>query len=161
MRLARHTLLGIAAAFALAACSVPDLHTAQDYAAAAALGDPDGSLTTIVGPSTAVVQMRSSVRFPQGDVASGVHSVLMYDGPANAPGTCRFQIGYEARNSSTIVKEDPVTEPCDGKRPARFRIAGNDVAFTGHLVQTTYKGTPVTLFEISGHAVPASIRVVY
>ena len=34
LRFARHALLRIAAAFALAACSAPDLHSAADYAGA-------------------------------------------------------------------------------------------------------------------------------
>jgi len=160
MRLASYALL-IVAAFALGACSTADLHSARDYALASAIGDPDGSLTTIVGPATAVVQMTSDVRFPQGDRASEVRSVLMYVGPARAPGVCRFQIGHAAHHSFTIVKEDVVERPCDGKRWARFRIAGTDIAFVGHLAQTNYKGTPVTLFELSDRAVPASIRVVY
>ena len=54
-----------------------------------------------------------------------------------------------------------MTQPCDGKQQARFRIAGIDVAFVGHLVKTDYKGTPVTLFEISDHTVPESIHLVY
>jgi hypothetical protein len=151
----------VVAALALAACSAPGLHSAQDYAGASAIGDPDGSLTTIVGPATAVVQMTSTVRFPQGDTGADVRSVLMYDGPASTPGACRFQAGYKANHSFTIVKEDATNQPCDGKRWARFRIAGVDVAFVGHLVPTNYKGTPVTLFEISDHTVPESIHLVY
>ncbi len=160
MRLSRH-MLQVAAAFVLAACSTADIHSAQDYAAASAVGDPNGSLTTMVGPGTAVVRMTLTLRFPQGDAASDVHSLLMYDGPASTPRTCLFQIGYAAHVSSTIVKEDVVKQPCDGKQWARFRIAGVDIAFIGHLVKTNYKGTPVTLFEISDQKVPESIHLVY
>jgi hypothetical protein len=154
-------LLQVAAAAALAACGTPDLHSAQDYASASSVGAPDGSLTTIVGPDTPVVKMTSTLRFPQGDIAPDVRSVLMYDRPASTPGACFFQAGYKAGHSDTIVKEETAIQPCDGKRPARFRIAGVDVAFVGHLVTSNDKGTPVTLFEISDHTVPQSIRVVY
>ncbi len=161
MQNARLTLLTIAAAVALAACGTPDHHTAQDFAGATASGDPDGTLTTIVGPVTPVLKMTSAVRFAQGDTVPGVRSVLMYDRPAPTPGACVFEIGYLANRSSAIVKEDPVQQPCDGKQQARFRIAGVDVAFVGHLVKTNYKGTPVTLFEISDHTIPESVHLVY
>jgi hypothetical protein len=160
---ARLTLLSIVAAISLAACgaSKPDPHSAQDYAGASAVGDPDGSFTTILGPVTPIVVMKSTVKFPQGDSVPLVHSVLMYEHPAAAAGMCVFEIGYRANSSSDIVKEAPVQQPCDGKQQARFRIAGVDVAFVGHLVKTDYKGTPVTLFEIGDRTIPESIHVVY
>jgi hypothetical protein len=126
-----------------------------------AVNDPEGSLTTIVGPGTAIVSMASTVKFPQGDTASGVRSVLMYDRPSGRSGLCLFQIGHAARYSSSIVTEDVVKRPCDGKQWARFRIAGTDIGFIAHLVRTSYKGTPVTLLEIGDRQAPGSLRVVY
>lgn len=160
----RYIVLAFAAAISLAACggSRPDPHTARDYAGATSAGDPNGTFTTILGPATPIVVMTSALRFPQGDTAPRVRSVLMYDHPVeDTPGTCVFEIGYRAYTSDTIVKEAPVQQPCDGKKQARFRIGGTDVSFVGHLVKTDYKGTPVTLFEISDHTVPESIHLVY
>ncbi len=148
-------------ALVLAACSTEAPHSAQDFQKAVALGDPDGSLTTIVGPQTAIVRMTSALKFPDGNTQSDLRSVLMYDRPGTRPGTCLFQIGHAAKYSPTIVKEDEVTRPCDGLRWARFRIAGTDVAFVARLVHTQYKGTPVTLLEISEHEAPQSLRLVY
>jgi hypothetical protein len=148
------------AAFAFTACAAPDLHSAKDYAAATSAGDPDGSLTLIGGPATPLVLMTSALHFPQGDTAQ-VRSVLMYDAPGTSPGMCRFEVGYKAVKSYTIVKEDAVQQPCDGKQTAHFHIAGLDVSFVAHLEQKNYKGTPVTLLEIGDHNVPSSLRVVY
>jgi hypothetical protein len=150
----------VVASLALAACGTAALHSSQDYANAAAVGDPDGSLTTIVGPNTEIVNMTSTVKFPQGDT-SAVRSVLMYVAPGSRPGTCTFQIGHLASHTFTIVKEDKMERPCDGKRWASFRIAGTDVGFVAHLTSTNYKGTPVTLLEISDHKAPDSLRLVY
>ena len=148
--------------FALSACNVTAaLHSPQDYAKATSLGDPDGSLTEIVGPATPIVEMTSGLKFPQGDIAPAVRSVLMYDKPSTSAGMCVFQIGYSPQRSFTVIKEDEVTAPCDGKRWARFHIAGADVGFVAHLAHMNYKGTPVTLLEISDHQQPDSIRVVY
>jgi hypothetical protein len=85
----------------------------------------------------------------------------MYDHPDALPGLCLFQIGHVERSSFSIVKEAIVKQPCDGKRWARFRIAGSDVGFVAHLMRTNYKGTPVTLLEIGDHQAPQSLRVVY
>lgn len=158
---ARLTILSIAATIALAACSTPDIHSAKDYAGASAVGNPDGTFTIILGPATPIVKMTSTVKFPQGDTWPLVHSVLMYEHPAATAGTCVFEIGYKSNTSSQIVKEDPVEQPCDGKQQARFRIAGVDVAFVGHLEKKDYKGTPVTLFEITDRTIPESIHLVY
>jgi hypothetical protein len=150
---------GAAASLALFGCSTASLHPFADYAAATAVDDPDGSLTTIVGPATKIVDMTSTIRFPQGDGAE-VHSALFYVEPA-AGGSCRFRIGYVAKHTFTVVKSDPIDQPCDGKRWARFRIAGQDVGFVAHLMKTNYKGTPVTLLEIGDHKNPDALRVVY
>jgi len=161
----RRTLETLAAAvlviLALAGCAPALRHSPQDYANAVALNDPDGSLTTIVGPATAIVRMTSTVKLPEGDTASGVRSVLMYDRPSGQPGFCLFQIGHAPRFSSSVVTEDAVKRPCDGKQWARFRITGTDIGFIAHLMHTNYKGKPVTLLEISDHQVPGSMRVVY
>ncbi len=154
-------LLGIAVTLALTGCATGKTHTAQDFQKAVALGNPDGSITTIVGPETAIVRMTSTIKFPDGDTESGMRSVLMYDGPGGRPGTCLFQIGHAAKYSPAIVKEDVVTRPCDALRWARFRIAGTNVAFVAHLTHTQYKGTPVTLLEISERDAPASLHLVY
>lgn len=146
---------------ALAGCVTAPPRSPQDYANAVALRDPDGSLTTIVGPATAIVRMTSTVKFPEGDTAPGVRSVLMYDRPSGQPGFCLFQIGHAPRFSSSIVTEDVVKRPCDGKQWARFRITGTDIGFIAHLMHTNYKGRPVTLLEIGDHQVPGSMRVVY
>jgi hypothetical protein len=136
-------------------------HSPRDYASAVAVAKPDGSFTLIVGPATPIVKMESTLKFPQGDTEPGVHSVLMYDRPGTRPDTCLFQIVYEAAYSTEIVKENAVEQPCDGKRWARFRIAGDDVAFVAHLNRTSYKGTPVTLLEIGDHQAPDSIHLIY
>ena len=166
MRNVRYIVLAIAAVISMAACSRPrpDPHTAQDYAGATSAHDPDGTFTTILGPATPIVVMTSALRFPQGDTAPRVRSVLMYDRPVEgqgAPGMCVFEIGYRASTSDAIVKEAPVQQPCDGKKQARFRIAGVDVAFVGHLEAKDYKGTPVTLFEITDQTKPDSLHLVY
>jgi hypothetical protein len=162
MRNARSIALSLGLAIVLAACSKPDTHTAADYTAASASGDPDGgTMTTIVGPGNPIVQMKSTVKFPQGDTVAEVHSVLMYEHPAATPGTCVYEIGYLANHASPIVKEDPVEQPCDGKQQARFRIAGVDIAFVAHLEKKNYKGTPVTIFEIGDHTIPSTIHLVY
>lgn len=160
-RRAHQTVIAAVTAFGLAACSLGPTHSPKDYQNAVALGDPDGSLTTIVGPVTAIVRMSSTLRFPEGDTASGERSVLMYDRPAGRPGMCLFEIGHRAQFSSTIVKEAVMQQPCDGKRWARFRIAGRNFAFVAHLTHTHYKSTPVTLLEIDDHQGPASLRLVY
>lgn len=86
----------------------------------------------------------------------------MYDRPSAVAGSCLFQIGHAETDSlSSIVKEDVVQRPCDGKRWARFRIAGTGIGFVAHLMHTKYKGTPVTLLEIGDQEVPPSLRVVY
>lgn len=145
----------------LVGCGSGPAHSPQDYQSAVAVGKPDGSFTTIVGPATPIVKATSTLKFPQGDTEFGERSVLMYDRPSERTGMCLFQIGYAAAHSSSIVKEGPVEQPCDGKRWARFHIAGTDVGFVGHLVRTQYKSTPVTLLEISDHRVPDSLLVVY
>lgn len=160
-KITHETLIAAAATLALVACSLGTTHSPQDYAKAVALNDPDGSLTTIVGPATAIVSITSTLKFPEGDTESGERAVLMYDRPNDRPGICLFQIGHAARYSSSIVKESIVQRPCDGKQWAYFRIAGTDVAFVAHLLHTHYKRTPVTLLEIGDHTAPASIRVVY
>jgi len=158
----RQTLIAAAfVALALAGCIPAPPHSPYDYANAVALKDPDGSLTTIVGPTTAIVRMTSTVKFPEGDTASGVRSVLMYDRPSGQRAFCLFQIGHASRFLASIVTEVVVKRPCDGKQWAHFRIAGTDIAFIGHLMHTNYKGTPVTLLEISDHQVPGSMQVVY
>jgi len=144
----------------IAGCAAAPVHSSTDYANAAAVGDASGSLTTIVGPATAIIEMRSAVKFPEGDTASGVRSVLMYDGVSDQPGFCLFQIGHAAQSSS-MVTEAALKRPCDGKHWARFRIAGTGIGFISHLVRTSYKNTPVTLLEITDHQAPDSIRVVY
>jgi hypothetical protein len=149
------------ATLALTGCTLAPTRSAKDYANAVALNDPDGSLTTIVGPATAIVTMTSTVKFPEGDSASGVRSVLMYDRPSGQGGFCLFQIGHTSRFASSVVKEDVVQQPCDGKRWARFRIAGTDLGFVAHLMHTNYKGTPVILLEIGEHRAPESIRIFY
>jgi|SRR5579862_3915607 len=157
-RLLRFTIA--IAVFVLAGCgATAALHSPEDYANAVALDDPDGSLTTIVGPNTEIVKMTSTVKFPQGDT-SPVRSVLMYYAPARS-GTCTFQIGYMASHTFTIVKEEKTVQPCDGKQWAHFHIAGTDISFVGHLDNKNYKGTPVTLLEISDYKHPDSIRVTY
>ncbi len=153
------SIAAILAAFALAACTAWPTHSPKDYAGAVAVGDPDGSLTTFVGPVTAVVKMKSTVKFPEGDTVSGVRSVLMYDRSDAQPGFCTFEIGH--RIYSSIVRKDRVKRPCDGKHWARFRIAGTDIGFIAHLTRTNYKGTPVTLLEISDRHIPDSMQVVY
>jgi len=158
--LSRYMLSAYVAA-ALAGCMTASSHSPQDYANAIALSDPDGSLTTIVGPATAIVRMTSNLKFPEGDAASGVRSALMYVRPSGQPGFCLFQIGHAPRFASSIVTEDVTKRPCDGKQWARFHIAGTDIGFVAHLVHMNYKGTPVTLLEISDHQVPGSMRVVY
>jgi len=145
---------------ALVACGGP-AHSPQDFQKAVAVGDPDGSITTIVGPATPIVRFTSTLKFPDGDTESGMRSVLMYARPGERPGTCLFQIGHAAKYSPLVVKEAIVTQPCDGLHWARFRIAGTDVAFVAHLMHTNYKGTPVTLLEIGEHQAPPSLRVVY
>lgn len=105
--------------------------------------------------------MVSTLKFPDGTTESGERSVLMYYRPSGKSGTCIFQIGHAANYSTDIVKEKAVEQPCDGRRWARFRIAGSDIAFVGHLNRTNYKGTPVTLFEISEDRVPPTMRLVY
>ena len=158
---ARLNLVASLAVLFLGACSTGTPHSAQDYANAVALRDPAGSFTTIVGPSTAIVQMSSTLKFPDGTTESGERSVLMYYRPSGKSGTCLFQIGHAASYSSEIVKEPAVERPCDGRHWARFRIAGSDIAFVGHLTRTNYKGTPVTLLEIGEDRVPPTIRLVY
>jgi len=145
----------------LGACSAGTPHSAREYANAVAVRDPSGSFTTIVGPATAIIAMRSTLKFPDGTTESGARSVLMYYHPSAKAGTCLFQIGHAAPYSSQIVKEEVVEQPCDGTHWAQFRIAGTDIAFVGHLSRTNYKGTPVTLLEIGEQRVPASIRLVY
>ena len=145
---------------ALAACAGSP-HSPGDFRKAVAVGDPDGSLTTIVGPAMPIVRFTSTVRFPDGETESAMRSVLMYDRPGEGPGTCLFQIGHAAKYSSSVVKEDVSAQPCDGRRWAHFRIAGTDIAFIAHLMHTNYKGTPVTLLEIDEHQAPASLRVAY
>ncbi|HVN70198.1 MAG TPA: hypothetical protein VMU38_11190 [Candidatus Binatia bacterium] len=158
--IARRALIA-ATALAVAGCALPADHTAADYAKAVAIGNPDGYLTLIVGPATPIVKMSSTLKFPQGDTQSDEHSLLMYDRPGDRPGTCVFQIGYAASRFSQIVKTDPIVQPCDGKRQARFHIAGKDVAFVAHLVHENYKGTPVTILEIGDHQAPESLHLVY
>jgi hypothetical protein len=143
---------------ALAACSGLQVHSAQDYQKAAPLGNLDGSLTTIVGPDTAIVDLTGLMQFPQGD-AGPVHSVLVYDGPAQE-GTCLFHTEY-ANRYHIVTKEPQAAQPCDGKRSARFHIGGIDAEFVAHLHHVTYKGTPVTLLEIGKYDVPEYVRVVY
>lgn len=154
------TALLIAAA-ALGACGVAPAHSPQEYAAAVAVGDPAGSFTTMVGPSTAIIRMSSNLKFPNGDTEGGIRSVLMYYRPAKRPGMCEFQIGHAPKYSNDIVKEPAVQQPCDGKAQAKFRIAGSDFAFVAHLLQTRYKNVPVTLLQIDDERVPAGIHVVY
>jgi hypothetical protein len=157
----RLTILSIAATIVLTACSTPDPHSAKDYAGASAVGDPEGTFTIILGPATPIVKMTSTLKFPQGDTWPLIHSVLMYEHPSVTAGNCVFEIGYKANTSSEIVKEASVEQPCDGKQQARFRLAGVDIAFVGHLEKKDYKGTPVTLFEITDHTIPESIHLVY
>ena len=154
-------LLGFAAVLALLGCASAPAQTADSYAKAVAMQDPDGSLTTVAGPGTPVVVMTSTVKFPDGTVAPDERSVLMYDRPDPQAGWCQFQIGHRAHHSFAIVKENVVRQPCDGKKWARFRVAGTDIAFVGHLKKTNYKGTPVTLFEISDQNIPSSLRLTY
>jgi hypothetical protein len=155
------SIAAIVVAVGLIGCNLDVPHSPQDYQKAVALHDPVGSLTTIVGPATAVVKTTSTLRFPDGDTQAGVRSVLVYDRPSDQPGMCSFQIGHKyTRFSSSIVKEDMVTQPCDGKRWARFRIAGTNFAFVAHLVDTHYKRTPVTLLEIGDREIPASIELI-
>ena len=149
------------AAAALGACGLAPAHSPREYAGAVAIGDPDGSFTTMVGPSTAIVRMSSTVKFPSGDTESGIRSLLMYYRPANRAGMCEFQVGHAAQYSNDIVKEPAVQQPCDGKGWAKFRIAGEDFAFVAHLKRTRYKNVPVTLLEIDDQRVPAGIRLVY
>jgi hypothetical protein len=149
------------AAATLTACGVAPAHSPQEYAAAVAVGDPAGNFTTMVGPGTAIVRMRSTVKFPGGDTQSGIRSLLMYYRPANQSGMCVFQIGHAPQYSNDIVKEPVVQQPCDGKGWAKFRIAGADVAFVAHLMHTRYKNTPVTLLQIDDQHVPAGIHLVY
>jgi hypothetical protein len=156
----RSQVVLIVAALA-AGCGIAPDHSARDYANAVALDASGGSLTLIVGPDTAIVTMTSTLKFPEGDTASGVRSVLVYSRPGDRPGTCLFQAGYAARGSFSIVREQPVLRPCDSVHWAEFRIAGKDIAFVGHLVRTKYKNTPVTIFEIGDHRVPESLHVVY
>ena len=154
-------IAAIVAALGLIRCSPEVPHSPQDYQKAVALRDPTGSLTTIVGPRTAAVKMSSELKFPDGDTQAGVRSILMYDGPSDQPGMCSFQIGHKyTRFAPSIVSEDMVKQPCDGKRWAHFRIAGTNVAFVAHLVHTRYKSTPVTLLEISDHQMPASMLLI-
>lgn len=156
-----HNPVALLTVLFLGACSLGTPHSAREYANAVAVGDPVGTFTTIVGPATAIIAMKSTLRFPDGTTEAGARSVLMYYHPTGRAGTCLFQIGYAAPYSSEIVKEDVVERPCDGTHWARFRIAGSDIAFVGHLSRTNYKGTPVTLLEISDQSVPASMRLVY
>src|SRR5579862_5170583 len=153
-RLLRFTIA--IAVFVLAGCgATAALHSPEDYANAVALDDPDGSLTTIVGPNTEIVKMTSTVKFPQGDT-SPVRSVLMYYAPARS-GTCTFQIGYMASHTFTIVKEEKTVRPLltvaglhrflflhDGKRVAchvpDLKRARTDISFVGHLDNKNYKG---------------------
>jgi hypothetical protein len=151
----------LAAAAALSACASAPARSPQEYAHAVAVGEPAGSFTTIVGPSTAIVQMISTVKFPSGDTEGGIRSVLMYYRPARQSGDCDFQIGHAPKYSSDIVKEPVVSQPCDGKRWAKFRIVGNDFTFVGRLKKTRYKNVPVTLFEIDDERVPDGIRLTY
>ena len=139
-------------------CAALQDHSAADYRNATPLGNPDGSLTTIVGPDTAIVDLTEVLHFPQGD-AEQTHSVLMYDG-SGPGGTCLFHVEYDNRVSSA-VKEPQVAQPCDGKRAARFHIGGIDADFVAHLHHVTYKGTPVVLLEMEKYDVPEYIRVVY
>jgi hypothetical protein len=74
---------------------------------------------------------------------------------------CAFQIGHAPKFSNDIVKEAAVTQPCDGKQWAKFRIAGNDFAFVSHLHDTRYKNVPVTLLQIDDQRVPSSIHLAY
>jgi hypothetical protein len=148
-------------AAALAACASAPTRSPQEYARAVAVGDPAGSFTTIVGPNTAIVQMISTVKFPSGDTEPGMRSMLMYYHPARQSGYCEFQIGHAPKYSNDIVKEPAASEPCDGKRWAKFRIAGNDFSFVAHLKKTRYKNIPITLLEIDDQRLPDSIRLVY
>jgi len=107
----------------------------------------------------AIMKMTSTLKFPEGDTR-GVRALLMYDGPASQSGMCQFQLGQATQYSSSIISEKMI-QPCDGKQWAHFRVAATDVTFIAHLMHTHYKGTPVTLLEISDHRVPDSIRLVY
>jgi hypothetical protein len=148
-----------ALAFALAGCAALQDHSAPEYQQAAPLDNPDGSLTTIAGPDTAVVDLSGNLKFSDGDVER-THSVLKYDQPAGTPDACLFHAEY-ANPIGMVVKEPQVSQPCDGKRPASFRIGGIDATFVAHLHHVVYKGTPVTLLEMSKYDVPEYIRVVY
>jgi hypothetical protein len=154
----RKAFIAAALCAALSACAALKDHSAEDYQKAAALGNPDGSLTTIVGPDTAIVDLTGDLQFPQGD-SERTHSVLMYDHPAGE-GACFFHAQYDNQVGG-ITKEPQVVQPCDGKHSARFRIGGIDADIVGHLHHVTYKGTPVTLLEISKYDVPEYVRVVY
>lgn len=156
--------VGAIAVFAcavLAACSPGTKHSPQDYANAVALEPPEGSFTTMAGANTAIAKIESSIKYPQGDTESGVRSILMFDGPSREPGMCLFQQGHAAQYFFTIVKEAVVTQPCDGKRWAHVRIVGSDFAFVSHLKRMKYKGTPITLLEISDQQIPQSIKLIY
>lgn len=159
--IARSAQIALVIALAVTGCGIAPDHSARDYANAVALDVPDGSLTLIVGPDTAIVTMTSTLKFPEGDTASGVRSILVYGRPGDRTSTCLFQTGYAARGSFSIVKEQPVLRPWDGVHWAQFRIAGKDIAFVGHLVRTKYKNTPVTIFEIGDHRIPEPLHVVY
>lgn len=143
---------------ALSGCGALRDHTPEDYQKAATLENPDGSLTTIVGPDTAIVDLTGTLKFPEGDVER-THSVLKYDRPSDAL-TCLFHAEYDNQVGG-LTKEPQVTQPCDGKRSARFRVGGIDADFVAHLHHVTYKGAPVTLLEISKYDVPEYVRVVY
>ena len=153
--------MSIFACAVLAACSPGTKHSPQDYANAVALEPPEGSFTTMAGANTAIVKIESNIKYPQGDTESGVRSILMFDGPARESGMCLFQQGHAAQYFFSIVKEPVVKQPCDGKRWARFRIVGSDFAFIGSLKSMKYKGTPITLLEISDQQKPDSIKLVY
>jgi hypothetical protein len=148
----------LAVCIALAACAGGKPHSAEDYRRAVAVGDPDGHLTTITGPDTVVLDVTAPMKFPQGDGAM-VHSTLSYDGPSSSDGTCVFHITYETQYEK--VEGPQLVLPCDGKRWARLHVNGVDGGFIAHLHHMNYKGTPVTLLEISSQDVPESIRLTY
>ncbi len=120
-------MAAVLAGYAMTACSSGPAHSARDYASAVAVNDPDGSLTTIVGPGTAIVRMASTVKFPQGDTASGVRSVLMYDRPSGRPARFRVagtDIGFVAHLERTRYKGTTVTllEIGDHQAPGSLRV---------------------------------------
>lgn len=144
---------------ALAACSALQDHSAQDYEKSTPLDNPDGSLTTIAGPDTAIVDLKETLKFPEGDVERA-HTVLKYDRPAVEGGLCLFHTEY-ANDLGMVVKGPQVEQPCDGRRAAQFRVGGIGAGFVSHLHRVNYKGTPVTLLEMSKEDVPEYVRVVY